>query len=463
MTDTSIYGAISAHGVLIKDELVLIPDGIYLKPLSTLGKMVSTAEQLNKETRYELNDAAGRYYGWDTFASDESHCYNPGDLIHNMQLHFKVTWVIEGINYYYTTGIITHSKLMDNIQSVGKDVDVKKSCLVSHDKDIILNKDMDKDLWDRDIWDKTYTLGEILKIIKNNNREGHYYLIACRGVDPITMKPVVESYCHPQSESKSEDGIPIPPPLRQDSAAPVLKIFTEKISNIKGYHDTLLHVSDYGKKYDKIVATITSSYIITKDDYCYMCKYNDLITQIKSKRDDLMDKLNMNVIDMNDVFVNIEAVMEFIKFSENNVDKKIVALINKIITDGITIYNSTKNPKTTQTPKNTPCKFSETVLKFYTIITGKYEKDNIVIELLKYLKSFPTLNNRHLVLFFVPICYGGLIMNANSIDYKIQSLMKRINLQKRGGGRGMYYNIYVKNKINYIYLAKGGSRQHSIR
>ena len=172
-----IFGAIIGHGGLIPDRYVVIPEGIYLQPFSSLGDMAFITPEVLKI----LANSKERRDNWDKLnlrlpGNERSHIYNPGDIIYDMNIYFKATW--EGkcfgrnMTQYISSGIFTDQPTIDEPKiSSGSDEKIKEDSTKGHDTNVIPIGD---------IWGKRMTLGAILKLLIERYRHGRYYLAACR-------------------------------------------------------------------------------------------------------------------------------------------------------------------------------------------------------------------------------------------------------------------------------------------
>ena len=125
--DRPIYGAIIGHGVLIPDQYVVIPEGIYLQPFSSLGKTAKVGEKghVTPEVLKILADPVKRQTSWGNLnlklpEKERSHIYNPGDIIYDMIIHFKATWEEKCfgkiVTQYIPSGIFTDQSTIDEIK-----------------------------------------------------------------------------------------------------------------------------------------------------------------------------------------------------------------------------------------------------------------------------------------------------------------------------------------------------------
>ena len=375
-TPCDITGAIISHGFLIKDQLVVIPEGIYLRPLSNLGVDLSDKVGIGPETRKLLISAKNRKETWDSGTLEDfhkrsrSHFYNPGDIIHDMYLYFKSTWEynIEGneidpseidpseienlpdgvpqknISYvsYYSTGIITDGIIMGDTktislydktkeQKIEEVANIFKESMACHDENIIKKED---------IWNQIFTLGNILKMITNNRKQGCYYLLACRG-----CKDYINPYCPPQYPPEMER----PKFKRQTSTEPELKNIKHKLEIISKYNERVKIALNSGFSALFNEAYVTIRNIIDKINYtntiyinelCFILNYYSLY--IKSLQN-IEESKEENTDDKNNIYITLLTAMKTRTF--DTVSKEANSLLKNIINlrkehDSDVYYNS---------------------------------------------------------------------------------------------------------------------------
>lgn len=178
----SIYGVISAHGVSKPDEFVVIPPGISILPYSKLyNNLEMEAGNFSKDEHSLIQYEKDRIINFSHNTADiqGTHIYNEGDVIPNLYLYFRVTFGEPIPKYYDTTGIVTKGSILPNVVRIidENEKEIKNNCLFGHDNSIISNDE---------IWGKTLTLGEVLKLIVNTGKHGNYFLLTCRGGNIIT-------------------------------------------------------------------------------------------------------------------------------------------------------------------------------------------------------------------------------------------------------------------------------------
>jgi hypothetical protein len=312
-----IAGAILGHGATIIDDdiqFVVIPEGIELQPFSRLGcdlELGADAPTFGKDEMDIYSTKDMRSGTWAHGDPDEmmAHIYKPGDIIYNMQISFRFTWDenTEGAKpRYYTTGIVTGGKLMEDIEEAegeGTNRELTRSeiddSLRGHDASVFpdfANK--------RDIWDRTMTLGEILKYLAEHRQrridervatrvasEGaeaeerireeesreidRYYVVSCRGLGGRAGR-IPEIECFPDDEGDSADAArPSGRARLRLSEAEILTAFLDNMDFIR--HSLVRRSRALDTLYQRVVARLAENNTISKDDFCEIKRYVEFL------------------------------------------------------------------------------------------------------------------------------------------------------------------------------------------
>jgi hypothetical protein len=300
-----IAGAILGHGLTLDDSLVVIPEGIELRPLSQLGCDLALgrgAPIFDDEQMDILSTAYMRSMSWDLEDEGMAHIYKPGDVIYNMGIHFRFTWdedTAEKATRYYSTGIVTGKKLFENIQTV--DTDDPSRVLTSaeinratshHDTNITPV-----------IWDRRMTLGEILKYLyehrirrieervaarvategtdkepiirgEENEEVDRYYVISCRGLGGRAGE-IERIECFPDRDEEVSERPRAP--RRQMSRDEIFKSFVDDIRFLGEVIRGLVRTDrDLLETYERVVAGLEVNNAMTKEEFCQIKRYVEL-------------------------------------------------------------------------------------------------------------------------------------------------------------------------------------------
>jgi hypothetical protein len=301
-----IAGAVLGHGLTIDDQLVVIPEGIELRPLSQLGCDLALgrgAPIFDDEQMAILSDADTRGMAWDIGDEGMAHIYEPGDVIYDMSIKFRFTWdenEVGKIPRYYSTGIVTAGRLFENIQ-VGDGEDTNReltskeqgSALLHHNKKIISN-----------IWDRSMTLGEILRYLSEYRRQrieervrdrvteegidgeqgireaenqeiDRYYVISCRGLGGrVGIIEQIECFPDLAERAPAEPRVTIKRQLSQDD---ILKSFVDDMIFLAQVIGNLARPGrDLTETYNRIADGLGENNTMSMNDFCQIKRYVEL-------------------------------------------------------------------------------------------------------------------------------------------------------------------------------------------
>ena len=180
-------GLILAHGNIINDSFVVIPEGIELRPLAHIGNNYNLSHLF--QYMDNLNNPIGRFNGFDSEESNEysGRIYRSGDVIPDMTLHFKMIWrrsretpsIRENDIGYFYSGVLTNATISEEYMkmmighSSELDTTIMKDSMSHNDDSVGIE------------WDSTLTLGNVLKKIVDANVQGKFWLLACRPGDIV--------------------------------------------------------------------------------------------------------------------------------------------------------------------------------------------------------------------------------------------------------------------------------------
>ncbi len=189
---------------------MVIPEGIRLKPLGKLGEKFNARELADDLD--ELEDSMIRKYAFESEGYERyAHVYTPGDVIPNMFLNFRMIWDIEdGKMLYSNTGIATLANIQTKVEVGDNEFETKNSSMRSHDRSF----DID--------WNDNLTLGQVLRMIVDNEKQGDYWVMACRGGDIVEKAQAC-------GEEMIKVGLNI-------STTPIFKSIRDKIDDIERYY-----------------------------------------------------------------------------------------------------------------------------------------------------------------------------------------------------------------------------------
>ena len=180
-------GMIIAHGKIINDSFVVVPEGIELRPLAHIGTNYNLAHLF--QYMDNLNNPIDRFKEFDNEESNEysGRIYKSGDVIPDMILHFKMIWrnsedtphIREDSVGYFYSGILTNAVISyEYMKLMVGDLNelntlIKKDSMSHNDNSIGIK------------WDDTLTLGNVLKKMVDAQVMGKFWLLACRPGDII--------------------------------------------------------------------------------------------------------------------------------------------------------------------------------------------------------------------------------------------------------------------------------------
>ena len=262
-------GLISAHGGIITDSFVVIPEGISIRPLATLGEAFIVNDLKNDLDELETKKLRKITFDSNVYDEKRGHVYKTGDVIPDMTLRFRLIWENEkgmGSNEvrYAVTGVATERKIDTTIRESNKsqlNSGVKKDSMKSHDPIIDIE------------WNDRLSLGRVLKKIKNKKKEGDYWLLACRKGDIV--------------RAEKECGLQ---PLRKKLKTSNIDIFTNLRDKINSLYDNPDQISSRVSQlknnrkllseFIKIYATFCKLKISKDNDYTIdstlLCEINEI-------------------------------------------------------------------------------------------------------------------------------------------------------------------------------------------
>lgn len=265
-------GMIAGHGEIWTDRFVVIPEGFRIRPLAPLGQVFNANEL--KEHLDELSTKDVRKMAFDSDVYDDSygHVYSAGDVIPNMRIHFRLLWeknkdnpkIPEGKYLYNVTGVVTERKIdvnfgMDDMRKVN--TIIKTDAMASHDDSIKIE------------WGAKMSLGQIIREISEANKEGDYWLMACRKGDLVNA----EQDCGDEKLKKT---------LRSSQTI-LFKSFADKVEHLNSspekYGTTLGILKDNKpllEEFVRIYAVFVKSKISKENDYTIdsklLCEVNEI-------------------------------------------------------------------------------------------------------------------------------------------------------------------------------------------
>jgi hypothetical protein len=182
-----IYGIIWGHGRILPEKLVVIPEGITLRPIAKYSKLMFSKGEVTQDSddqRPHLIDNNPKVAEDDDVIIDINtvktkedrekifnganptwgHVYSPGDIIFDQTVKFKG----EMLNrQYHPVGIITDADFGPDLYLTSEE------SIESNDETIYKNEE---------IYQKTILLSDILKRIVDTGKQGNYMIGTCRSI-----------------------------------------------------------------------------------------------------------------------------------------------------------------------------------------------------------------------------------------------------------------------------------------
>lgn len=289
--ENEIYGVIAAHGALVKDKIVVIPDGIRLLPLVNLGKNLMLRE--NDEIFGKIDTYDKRKRNFEIIGKKGvSHIYNPGDAIYDMDLEFLLTFPISKIvkiegkyhephvpenerTSYYSSGIITDGKMMPKIKNKMDDngdciPTWKSEAYEANDENIYKSKNIGG----------TRKLSQVLARLVRQGKQGNYYIMSCRGVtddDDEDDKGFESTVCGLQDADITPVKTTVsdfPQPVRQQSTFYIYQNFGQRVKNLEENDKKPYFYSTDEVLIDSVVNKILFISPINIKEYCDIILYD---------------------------------------------------------------------------------------------------------------------------------------------------------------------------------------------
>ena len=488
---TSIYGYISAHARIIPNKIVVIPEGFELLPLAKKGdNLLNTGEQYTPEVIEKLKTIKGREQLFKTNNKDFGHIYNAGDAIFDMSFDFdlnygKISGMTQDIrifnnnnklikldnylkdnkcditlsktNYssikfnnsididysFSSAGIITGDS--NDYIHIKEDNNIKKA-LNEALKQIYIDmlKENNTNIYSNDeILQKSVTLGEILKRLKDKKKKGKYILGVCRGCD---TNPVLYEKCREKNkdlpeklveEKKEDDLLPLP--------------LLDKLTRQSSLNDT--EMFQFKNKMDIILDDFKKFRI---DKLSELIKNNNKVIEIKNKlfEDNYLknylneyqkSRLNDNI----DKYFNIiKLIIEYEKNSYTISLENACTILNyyRIINEKVQIEKNINN--------STPFNKHLAILEYFE--TDTFNK--ITINSNFIIITQEGVNRTLLKKDIKKYILDSNLESKNNFEKYKQKLRDAINKHQKGGNIKLKYkNKYLKYKNKYLKLKNSNS------
>jgi len=322
-------GVIFGHGSQIPELFCIIPNNIILRPTTKSGT-VSHRDFYERESE----DLENLYNRTDreflTFANVYQRYYFPSSLIPNLLVTFKSTYPEN--NSFSLTGIVTgninRQEKLIKLMSDKSEEQIKSESLKYHNSTINLEKDIEGNLTNGDIWGKTFYLSDILNAIskhikQNGNIPQVYILQICRSYPKEYDNDLNEQFCNNYVNYTNFSPTILPPSiglLRMKSAGEIMDFmyFREKYNKLKQLIQS---------KNEKFIENfLNSTSIVCKSDNCigpyYNCRNCDkTCTKILNFFNKLIQQIDQNVernlLTYNDFCVLNHIFNHKIPFEEN--------------------------------------------------------------------------------------------------------------------------------------------------
>lgn len=337
MTTTApIYGFISAHGKIIANTYIRIPQGFSLRPLANANVVA-----FNNDRRWELlRTRAGREVHFNSVNVLNSHVYREGDLIAEMNLTFEslfqnsiaqvnpssasdkmysIRYSIVGIittdidedaptEFTYTTNGDDTKKYDESINIPGRQAtifreefaDVIKSFLEKKEiqkKSLQYNDSKFDQIPNREgtmspIWNTRILLSQLIKYMEDNKMQGNYYLGACRSISDTRLLDSTANCLYRQiahdadtKEAVEERSIRLRRMASQDVR---LSKFSEKVGYLLEFYDPPVESSSDGV--NQYIETLIGSSV---EDQCVMLMRDPPSTsEEKGELKQMIDRFN---------------------------------------------------------------------------------------------------------------------------------------------------------------------------
>jgi len=289
-------GMIVAHGSIIPDEYIIIPEGVNIITITHRGDVLSVDPRDDIGSAQIVVDHDSRLMLLqDKLSDDTSTFYKSGNIIPNQILNFKMVfpdmdgrekfWSYGGIWKWTNPSQIIASIPGSSINDVGfgKIADISKAggkelkdyVLSSNDQTIINNDDL---------WVNSYRLSDILRKIVNLEKQGTYLLFSCRSqrsvVTPsdtcnrimVSLDNKIKALQSEETEGKKT----LEKVLIRKSRAPLLRrlpsaepeYIPESLPLIKKYYDFVNHIYNISVNIPEI------NYVFTTPAVKYVLKKN---------------------------------------------------------------------------------------------------------------------------------------------------------------------------------------------
>jgi len=289
-------GMIVAHGSIIPDEYIIIPEGVNIITITHRGDVLSVDPGDDIGSAQIVVDHDSRLMLLqDKLSDDTSTFYKSGNIIPNQILNFKMVfpdmdgrekfWSYGGIWKWTNPSQIIASIPGSSINDVGfgKIADISKAggkelkdyVLSSNDQTIINNDDL---------WVNSYRLSDILRKIVNLEKQGTYLLFSCRSqrsvVTPsdtcnrimVSLDNKIKALQSEETEGKKT----LEKVLIRKSRAPLLRrlpsaepvYIPESLPLIKKYYDFVNHIYNISVNIPEI------NYVFTTPAVKYVLKKN---------------------------------------------------------------------------------------------------------------------------------------------------------------------------------------------
>lgn len=363
-------GLIAGHGNAETGDFIMLPPGIYLRTVNPIGKPLNLSD-INSKTlesfanSYERADAYN--YPDNIEGLKEGHYYVPGDLIYDMNITFESFFGKdtdefknnEFLGSYYSAGIITTGECMKTSKKIkvinqlpkmpgeSNANHVKRNALHLIKRDSLLGNDASI-ISDDDIWNHTFTLGSIIKLLVDKGKQGHYFIFSCRKATPATLTRGLgcvglrtETRISKTGEAESYIPASVQGIHRSISEYDDFQKFDELIQKIKQYHTGLRVLSIEGLRCDKIINSIESDFILNRDQFCKIYNYSKFIDEIPAKLKTFCEdfekicgwgmnyfRTNQENIDSIKMDALLILILNFIKASKYNISTDILQCID---------------------------------------------------------------------------------------------------------------------------------------